>query len=122
VIWLGVALAGAVGAVARYETDRAVQLRWTRRFPLGTFVVNMVGCFALGVLVGLVDQAHLGETHRDVAGAGLLGAFTTFSTFGYETVRLIEVDDRRSAVANVAFSVLVGLAAAALGRGLAALV
>jgi CrcB protein len=122
VIWLGVALAGAVGAVARYETDRAVQLRWTRRFPLGTFVVNVIGCFALGVLVGLVDRTHLGETHRDVAGAGLLGAFTTFSTFGYETVRLIEVDDRRSAVANVAFSVVVGLVAAALGRGLAALV
>lgn len=121
-IWLGVALAGAVGAVARYETDRTVQRRWTRRFPLGTFVVNMVGCLALGVLVGLVDQSQLGETYRDVAGAGLLGAFTTFSTFGYETVRLLEVDDRRAAVTNVVISVVVGLTAAALGRGLAELV
>jgi CrcB protein len=122
VIWFGVAFAGALGAVARFETDRAVQRRWTHRFPLGTFVVNISGCLALGVLVGLVDHAQVGPGWRDVVGAGLLGAFTTFSTFGYETVRLIEVDDRRAAVANVVISVVVGLAAAALGRGLAALV
>lgn len=118
-IWLGVAIAGAFGAVARFETDRVVQQRWTLRFPLGTFVVNVVGCLALGMLVGVVDGGHLGAGWRDVVGAGLLGAFTTFSTFGYETVRLIEQDDLATALLNVATSVAVGLLAAGAGLALA---
>jgi fluoride exporter len=111
----GVMVAGAFGALARYGTDRAVQLRWPRPFPLGTFVVNLIGCLALGVVVGLVDSSHLSDEWRDVLGAGLLGAFSTFSTFGYETVRLIERERWGTALANVALSVVVGVGAASVG-------
>jgi fluoride exporter len=111
-------VAGALGALARYGTDRAVQVRWPRPFPLGTFVVNVVGCLALGMVVGLAEQSHLSDEWRRVLGAGLLGAFSTFSTFGYETVRLIEREHWPTALANMALSVVVGVGAASVGLAL----
>lgn len=113
--WVGVALAGSFGAVARYGTDRAVQHRWPGTFPLGTFVVNVTGCLALGVVAGLLDAGRVGGDTADVVGSGLLGAFTTFSTFGYETVRLVEHDRPAVAARNVVASLVMGLIAAAVG-------
>jgi fluoride exporter len=92
--WLAFAVAAAIGAPARYVVDGLVQDRTDSRFPWGTFVVNMTG----------------------------LGAYTTFSTLTFETVRLAEEGSTGDAVRNAAGSFIVGLAAAAAGLALAAIV
>ncbi|KPM57020.1 chromosome condensation protein CrcB [Frankia sp. R43] len=112
VLW--VALGAALGAPLRYLTDRAVQSRHRSVMPWGTLAVNVVGSLLLGFLVGLPASAAV----RAAAGTGLCGALTTYSTFGYETVRLARDGDRRQAVLNVALSVGAGLGAAFLGVAL----
>jgi fluoride exporter len=111
--WLLVLVGGAVGAPVRYLVDRAVSLRSTSVFPLGTLTVNLVGCFILGCLAGAAS-----ENVRILLGTGFCGALTTFSTFGYETSRLASEGSSRTAVANVVLSVGLGLAVAALGVSL----
>jgi CrcB protein len=107
IVWVGVALLGGLGAVARALLAEAVT---NRPFPRGILVVNVAGSFALGLLVG----AGLHGDALLLAGTALLGAFTTFSTWMVDTVRL----PRRLAVANVVLSLALGLAAVALGRAL----
>lgn len=111
-----VLLGGAVGAPARYLTDRAVQRRHSAAFPWGTWTVNVAGSFVLGLVLaaGPVWSVAL-------LGTGFCGALTTFSTFGYETVRLAEGGRAWTAVVNVAGSLATGLAAAALGWSLGSL-
>lgn len=111
VVWIGVALLGGTGAVARFLLDGAVQNRFGGDFPLGTFVVNMSGSFALGLLIG-----------DGVAGSGLLlsgtatiGSFTTFSTWMLESERSGEDGDTRLLAANLALSLLAGFVAATGG-------
>lgn len=116
-IALAVALGAAIGAPARYLTDRAVQSRSASPFPSGTFVVNIVACFLLGLLTG--SAAHLTPTEAAFAATGLCGALSTFSTFGYETMRLVEERSLLYAAANVLLSVAGGLGSAALGWWLA---
>jgi CrcB protein len=121
VILLALAVASAVGAVCRYALDRAVQSRHDRVFPFGTLTVNAVGSLLLGLLFGVVEHHGLDPDVRTVLGTGFCGAFTTFSTWGYETVRLVEDGALLEAFGNVAVSLIVGLAAAAAGLGLAQL-
>jgi CrcB protein len=102
-----VALAAGVGAVLRYLVDRAVP---PHHFPRGTIVVNTSGSFLLGVVVG----GDLGA----VLGAGLLGGYTTLSTYAVETVALLERDRPRAALLNVGLSAVLGVAAAWLGLAL----
>lgn len=116
--WVLVALGGALGAPARYLLDRAVQSRHDGPAPWGTLAVNLVGCFVLGVLLGLSQSRDLPSGVTLVVGTGFCGALTTYSTFGYETVRLLETGARRTAVLNVALSLTGGLAAAAAGLAL----
>lgn len=105
-----VLLGGAVGAPARYLTDQAVQ-RWRgTAFPWGTWTVNVVGSFVLGAVLAAGPGWVV-----TLAGTGFCGALTTFSTFGYETVRLAEEGDTTTAAWNVIGSLVAGLAAAALG-------
>ncbi|HMQ28921.1 MAG TPA: CrcB family protein [Acidimicrobiales bacterium] len=87
-------------------------------FPWGTLVVNVVGSFLLGVLTGLTVHHGLHGAPRLWFTTGLCGAFTTFSTFTWETVRLVEEGEWRVAAANVAGSLVAGLAAAATGMSL----
>jgi CrcB protein len=119
--WLLVVAAGAVGAPLRYVVDTLVSDRSDGMFPLGTLAVNLSGCFALGVVTGLVLDHGVGQAPRLVAGTGLLGAYTTFSTFSLETVTLAEAGEIGLALRNTALSVLAGTLAAAAGWGLAAL-
>ena len=112
---VGIAVAGAVGAPARYLVDGFVQDRSAGSFPWGTLVVNVTGSFALGVVTGLVVHHGFGGAPRLWLATGLGGAFTTFSTFSWETVRLIEEGEWRHAVGNVGVSVVAGFLAAAAG-------
>jgi CrcB protein len=116
-----VMLAAAVGAPLRYLVDRAVQHRRDSAFPLGTFTINVTGSLLLGLLTGLTLHHGLSPRLETVLGTGLLGAYTTFSTFGYETIRLLEDGAVYEAALNVAASLTCGLAAAAAGLGLALL-
>jgi len=114
-----VALGAAVGAPLRYLVDRAVQSRHDSVFPWGTFAVNVAGSFILGLLVrGTAVHAVPGSLAA-LLGTGLCGALTTYSTFGYETVRLLEERSRHFAVLNAAASVVAGLGAALCGIAVA---
>jgi CrcB protein len=110
-----VALGAALGAPARYLTDRAVQARWRSAFPFGTFLVNVIGSFILGAVAGSAAHGGASPHAGAVIGTGFCGALTTYSTFSYETLRLVE--GRRTALAalNVVGSIAAGLGMAAAG-------
>jgi fluoride exporter len=117
-ILLLVCLGAALGAPARYLTDRAIQSRHDSVFPWGTFTVNVVGSLILGVLLGLGSRYHVPAEVVAAVGTGFCGALTTYSTFGFETVRLVEDGARLYALLNVIASVAAGFGAAALGFAL----
>lgn len=113
-----VALGAAVGAPLRYLVDRAVQARLGTGFPWGTLTVNVAGSLILGFVIRLPGDAAT----TALIGTGFCGALTTYSTFGYETLRLARAGTRLAALANVLVSVLAGLGAAGLGMIAAAAV
>jgi fluoride exporter len=110
-----VALGAAVGAPCRYLLDRYVQARHDSLFPWGTFLVNVGGSFGLGLLLALLAAGAVPAEARVLVGTGALGAFTTYSTFAVETVRLLEDGAVLVGLANAAASVLAGLVAVAGG-------
>lgn len=111
-MWIAVAALGGAGALARFGFDTAVSRRVARELPLGTFAVNVVGAFALGLLVGLGG----GPDALRLAGTATLGSLTTFSTWMLESRRLGE-DGRAGAMwLNLALSLGAGLGAVAAGR------
>lgn len=114
-----VALAGALGAVARYAVHTLVQSRVAGLFPLGTVVVNLSGSFVLGVVVGLTIAHGLDPDVRAIVGAGFVGAYTTFSSFSSETLGLMEDGVPGTALVNAFGSVVAGLVAATAGLALA---
>lgn len=115
---VAVGLAAALGAVLRYTLDQAVARRRDWTFPAGTWVINISGSLLLGLLAGLATRHGLAPSAVAIAGTGVCGGFTTFSTFSFETVRLMEEGSGLIALANLAGSVAAGLAAAAVGLGL----
>ena len=115
-----VAIAGAAGAAARYVVDVAASGTWSRRFSMGTLLVNVVGSAAAGVLAGLVAGHGVGDTARQVVGTGFLGAFTTFSTFAVDTVRLTGDGCSGAAALNVAVTLVLTVGLAGAGYALAA--
>jgi len=116
-----IGLAGFAGAVLRFWLSGWVSRRWNSALPLGTFIINITGAFALGLLVGLSDQQLVPGVWYLVLGTGFLGAFTTFSTWMLESTRLIQSGRLATAAANVAGSVVIGLAAAGAGWAVAVL-
>jgi fluoride exporter len=114
VLVAGVGLLGGVGALARLLLDRAVTLRVGGGLPWGTLAVNLSGALALGVLVG---AAVSGDALR-LAGTGLLGAYTTFSTWMLESQREGEEGRLLAGAANLVGALVLGLAVAAVGRAL----
>lgn len=109
VLW--VAFGGAAGSVARYALGGLLN---NRAHPLGTIVVNVIGSLVLGVLIGLWGFEE-DAAHRLGISIGLLGGFTTFSTFALDTLSLWENGQPGVAIANVAASVGLGIAAAIAG-------
>ena len=110
-----VALGAALGAPLRYLTDRVIQSHHDSLFPWGTLTVNVVGSFLLGLLSRGLTTGGVSPQVMAWAGVGFCGALTTYSTFGYETVRLAEDGSWFYAVANVAASLVSGLGAVFCG-------
>ena len=117
-------VAAGAGAVGRYLVDGWVHQRTHApgRIPWGTFVVNVTGSLGLGVLTGLGLYHDLGGSARVVLGTGGIGAYTTFSTFSWEVVRLFEEGRSATSARYVAATVLTGLAAAGVGLAVTAAV
>jgi CrcB protein len=113
---LGVGVLGGLGALARFALDGQVAGRLGREFPYGTLAVNVLGSFVLGFLVGLAISTR---TYR-LEGTGFIGAFTTFSTWTFESHRLGEDGRLHVGLANFAVSLALGLLAAWAGRELGA--
>lgn len=110
---LMIAFGAAVGAPARYLTDRALQFRHETVFPWGTLTVNIVASLILGIVAGA--GSHIDPGVAALVGTGFCGALSTYSTFGYETLRLVQDGARFYAAANVAVSLVAGIGAAAFG-------
>lgn len=108
----------AVGAPLRYLGDRAIQSRHDTVFPWGTFTVNVLGSLILGIIAGAATAGGASLQVQLALGTGFCGALTTYSTFSYETLRLLEDDARLFAAANVVASIVAGLGAAFLGVAL----
>jgi fluoride exporter len=111
-LWAGVVVIGGAGSVARFLADGLVGSAAGRAFPFGTFAINVSGAMILGLLTGLA----LGGDQALLAGTAAVGSYTTFSTWMFETERLAEERQAGPAVANVLASLVLGVAAAALGR------
>lgn len=108
---------GFVGAILRYGVSSAVQRYSGGGFPGGTLVVNALGCLIIGVLIALVEnRSDATSVARMFVVVGLLGSFTTFSTFGHETIKLVEAGSVRLALWSVAANLVLGLGAVVLGR------
>ncbi len=117
---LVVGLGGCIGAVSRYLVALWIGQRWGKSFPLGTFAVNVSGSFLIGLLMFLFTERILSHPHwRLLLVVGFLGAYTTFSTFEYETGTLLKDGEWMIAGLNVTGSVLAGFAALKLGEVLA---
>ncbi len=111
-VWVGVAVLGGLGAVARLLMEHGIRQQLSMTFPIGTVTINILGAFLLGLLSGLAPS------HQTAAliGTGFLGAYTTFSGWMLETRSLAERNQWRTASANIAVSVVLGLAAAVFGH------
>lgn len=109
--WVGLGALGALGALGRFMLDGAVSARWPSAFPFGTLAVNLSGGFALGILVG----AGVAGDAQLVLGTGLLGAFTTFSTWMFEAQRLAEAGELRLMWLNLVGPMVAGIALTGLG-------
>lgn len=116
-VWLAVALIGGVGSVARFLVDSAVTRRVARTFSYGTLAVNVSGALLLGFLGGLA----LGPQAALFAGTAFAGAYTTFSTWMFQTQRLAEQHRYWPAIANIVVSLALGMLAAWLGQWIAGL-
>jgi CrcB protein len=116
--WFAVGLGGALGSMARHAVNRVVLHSWpTLTFPIATTMVNVLGCIVIGVLAGLASSGRIGMTPfwRELVIVGFIGGFTTFSTFGLETVTLLRSGAGVLAVLSVVVQLAGGLAGVYLG-------
>jgi CrcB protein len=114
--YLMIAIGGAAGAIARYQLAAVIQARIPAGFPLGTFVVNITGCLLMGIAMTLLtDRLVVHPNWRYLIPVGFIGAYTTFSTFEYETFRAITEGSVMIGFGNIIASVVAGYAALWLG-------
>src|SRR5882757_3427919 len=113
---VGVALGGALGASARYGLDRLIERSSNAVYPWSTFTINVTGCFFIGLIsASLVDRHHLPAWLRIGLVVGVIGGYTTFSTFAQEALTLIDAHDAAVALAYAIGSVVIGIAAVYAG-------
>lgn len=118
---LVVGVGGAAGSVARYGVQKLAERRFGATFPVGTMIVNVTGCFLIGVVATVVARRMIPapEAVRLAVAVGFLGGFTTFSSYGLETAGLVSRGAWALALGNAIGSVIAGLLAVALGIALA---
>ena len=117
---LVIALGGALGALSRYGLGAWISNKWNQGFPLHTFLINVSGAFLLGFLnILFIERLTVSPLWRLGIGIGFLGAFTTFSTFGFEVISLLEGGSFFTAGLYTLLSIVVGFTGVALGVGLA---
>jgi len=115
-VFLGVALGGALGATARYGLDRVIEARSSALFPWSTFTINLSGCFLIGIVsAALVDRHHLPAWLRIGLVVGIVGGYTTFSTFAQEALDLDEIHHVAVSLAYILASVGLGMLAVYCG-------
>lgn len=116
---LSIATAGAVGTVLRHVIGSWLTARVASGFPVGTIAVNLIGCFAMGFVAHVLSVTSASPTLRLTLTTGLLGGFTTYSTFNHDTLRLYQSGAPWPAIANVSITVVGGLAAGIAGLAIA---
>lgn len=115
--YLIIGIGGFLGAIARYVVSAWIGQRWGRSFPLGTFAVNVSGSFLIGLLMSLFTERFMVNPQwRLFLTVGFLGAYTTFSTFEYETGSLLRDGEWLVAASNIGLSVVAGFAALKIGE------
>jgi len=113
---LFIGLGGAIGSMARYGITRIVHTRYTQSFPLATFIINIVGCFLIGLLFGYVQKNNSQQSDLWlILATGFCGGFTTFSAFALENVNLLKGQLNVTALLYIAASVIVGILLCRLG-------
>jgi CrcB protein len=113
--FLAVFVGGGLGSFCRYATGLLVKMLFGGAFPLGTLLVNLLGCFAIGYLSARFERIFATQETRDFCLAGLLGGFTTFSAFSLETMNLFRNGSNGAAVLNILLNVILGLLLAYAG-------
>ena len=118
-----IGIGGFLGAISRYGVALWIGQRWGRSFPLGTFVINISGSFLIGLLMSLFTERFMVNPQwRLLFVVGFLGAYTTFSTFEYETGTLLKDGEWMIAMLNVVLSVIVGFVALKVGEVVAKII
>lgn len=111
-----IAIGGAIGSILRYLTSVLVAKYWSNHFPLATLITNVIGCFLIGLLIGILEKNNLANSNlKWFLITGFCGGFTTFSTFGYENISLFQNNNSALAFGYIALSIILGLFAVWLG-------
>ena len=120
---LAVALGGSIGATSRYLVSNWAAERFGASFPYGTLIVNVVGCFIIGAFMTLTtERLIVSQYWRLLITVGFVGGLTTFSSFSYETFRLVEDANMIQAFYNIGLNVVLGFLATWIGIGAARLI